>query len=357
MKAWQMTALDSGLHLADIPEPRLRAGGATLDVLAAMIPAYTGQLVAGGRGGFPTPIVLGPGGIGRVIDTADDVFAVEPGDIVAATAIFRSNRTDDAQEALLGWTGIGGEGRPTPTTDRMRDVWRDGLFAERALQPERTLVALPGADTYPEPERLAFLEWLCIAGEGIDRAGIRPGHAVGVIGATGQLGTAAVLVALARGAAAVVAVGRNRATLDTLAQLDPRVLPVPLSGDRTADARAILAAAGPLDAVVDTLGMVSGPEPTMAGYDAIQLDGTWVLVGGVRQELPIRYDDLMHRRLTVRGSWMCHETTVREIWSSIRHGVLDLSILNVTVVGLADPAAALSAAAAAHGPNIVVLVP
>ncbi len=357
MKAWQMTALDSGLHLADVPEPRLRGGGATLDVLAAMIPAYTANLVAGGRGGFPTPIVLGPGGIARVTATADDVFAVQPGDIAVATAIFRSNRTDDAQEALLGWTGIGGDGRPTPTTDRMRDIWRDGLFAERALQPERTLVALPGADAYPAPERLAFLPWLSIAGEGIERAGVRPGHTVGVVGATGQLGAAAVLLALARGAAAVVAVGRNRTTLDALAGLDPRVLTVPLSGDRAADARAIRAAAGPLDAVIDTLGMVPGPEPTMAGYDAIRTDGTWVLVGGVRHELPIPYHDLMHRRLTVRGSWMGQDTTVREIWSMIRHGVVDLSVLDVTVVGLADPAAALSTAADAHGLNVVVLVP
>ncbi|MQY22775.1 zinc-binding dehydrogenase [Nocardia macrotermitis] len=357
MKAWQMMTLDSGLRLADVPEPRLRGGGATLDVLAAMIPAYTGQLVAGGRGGFPTPIVLGPCAIGRVSETADDVFAVRPGDIVAANAMFRSNRTDDSQEVLLGWTGIGGDGRPTPTTDRMREVWRDGLFAERGLQPERTLVALPGAQDYPEPERLAFLQWLVIAGEGIDRAGVRPGHTVGIVGATGQLGSAAVLVALARGASAVVAVGRNRATLDRLAAVDPRVLTVPLSGDRAVDARAIRAAAGPLDAVVDTLGMVPGPDPTMAGYDAIRTDGTLVLVGGVRHELPIPYHDLMHRRLTVRGSWMSGDSTVREIWSAIRHGVLDLSVLDVTVVGLADPAAALSAAADAHGLHIVVLVP
>ncbi len=357
MKAWQMTALDSGLNLADVPEPRLRGGGATLEVLAAMIPAYTGNLVAGQRGGFPTPIVLGPCGIARVTETADDVFAVQPGDIVAANAMFRSNRTDDPQEVLLGWTGIGGDGRATPTTDRMREVWRNGMFAERALQPERTLVALPGADAYPAPERLAFLQWLAIAGEGVERAGVRPGHTVGVIGATGQLGTAAVLVALARGAAAVVAVGRNRTTLDALAAIDPRVLTVPLSGDRTADGQTIRAAAGPLDAVLDTLGMVPGPEPTMAGYDAIRIDGTWVLIGGVRHELPIPYHDLMHRRLTVRGSWMAHDSTVREVWSMIRHGVLDLSVLDVTVVGLADPAAALSAAADAHGPSVVVLVP
>jgi alcohol dehydrogenase len=356
MKAWQMTSFGGGLRFADVSEPELRGGGATLDVLAAMIPSYTGDIVAGSRGGFPTPIVLGPTGIGWVTATAPDVFGVQPGDLVAANALFRSHRAADPQEVLLGWTGIGGDGHPTPTTDRMREVWRDGLFAERALQPERTLVALPGADAYPA-ERLAVLQWLVIAGEGIERAGVRAGATVAVVGATGQLGTAAVLVALARGAAAVVAVGRNRSALDRLSGLDPRVLTVRLTGDRGVDGRAIVAAAGPVDAVVDTLGPAPSAEPTMAGYDAIRPDGSLVLVGGVRENLPIPYGDLMHRQLTVRGSWMYHDTTVLDLWSMIRTGVLDLSVLDVTVVGLDDPVAALAAARHAHGLDVVVLVP
>ncbi len=351
-----MTTPGGGLHFADVPEPELRGGGVTLDVLAAMIPAYTVDIVAGTRGGFPTPIILGPTGIGRVTATAPDVFAVQPGDIVAATSLFRSNRVADPQEALLAWTGIGNDGRPTATTDRMREVWRDGLFAERALQPERVLIALPGAENYPA-ERLAFLQWLGIAGEGIERAGVRAGATVAVIGATGQLGSAAVLIALARGAAAVVAVGRNRDALDRLAGLDPRVLTVPLTGDRGVDGRAITAAAGPVDAVIDTLGAVPSAEPTMAGYDAIRTDGSWVLVGGVRENLPIPYGDFMHRRLTLRGSWMGHDTTLLDLWSMIRAGVLDLSVLDITVVGLDDPEAALAAAHNAHGLDVVVLVP
>jgi threonine dehydrogenase-like Zn-dependent dehydrogenase len=357
MKAWQISSPDSGIRLTELPEPRLRAGGATLDVLAVQIPAYTDVLVAGGRGEFPTPVVLGPCGIGRVTAIADDVFAVRQGDIVVANGLLRSGRVSEPEEALLAWTGIGGDGRATPTTDRMREVWRDGLSAERALLPERTLVALPGAGTYPEPERLAFLPWLAIAAEGVDRAAVRAGQVVAVVGATGQLGAAAVLVALARGAAAVVAVGRDRDSLDALAGLDRRVLPVRLTGDRGVDGRAIASAAGPVDAVVDTLGAVPDPNPTMAGYDAIRPDGNWVLVGGVRQDLPIPYGDFMHRRLTLRGSWLYRDTTVLELWSMVHAGVLDLSVLGVTVVGLADPASALDAAARSHGLNIVVLVP
>lgn len=352
-----MTTPDSGLHLAELADPAPRPGAAVVDVLAAHVPAYTGVLVAGGRGGFPTPIVLGTGGIGRVTQAADDVFAVQRGDVVVVNGLFRSGRVSEPEEVLLGWTGIGGDGRATATTERIRDVWRDGVFAERAVLPERTLIALPGADSYPAVERLAFLPWLGIAAEAVDRAGVRAGQVVAVVGATGQLGAAAVLLALARGAATVVAVGRNRGSLDALGALDPRVLPVALSGDRRTDARAILAAAGPVDAVVDALGAVPSADPTMAGYDAIRPDGTWVLVGGVRQDLPIPYSDFMHRRLTLRGSWMCGPAVILELWQLIRSGVLDLSVLDVRTVGLNDPSAAMDAAARTAGLQLVVLMP
>lgn len=357
MKAWQQRSPTGSLELVNLPDPQLRGGGATLDVLAAQVPAYTDVLVAGGRGGYPTPIVLGSGGIGRVTAVADDVFGVRTGDLVVANGLFRSGRTSQPEEALLGWTGIGGTGRATPETERMRNLWRDGMFAQRALQPERTLVALPGADTYPDTARLAFLGWLAIAGEAIDRARVKAGSTVVVVGATGQLGGAAVLVALARGAAAVVAFGRNPATLERLRALDRRVVAVPLTGDRDVDGTAIRTAAGPADAVIDTLGAVPDSAPTMAGYDALRTDGSWVLVGGVRQDLPIPYSDFMHRRLTLRGSWMYPPERILEIWSMIRGGVLDLGVLDLRTVSIDHPEAALKAARRSTGLQIVVLEP
>ncbi|GAA3046009.1 hypothetical protein GCM10010448_31170 [Streptomyces glomeratus] len=54
---------------------------------------------------------------------------------------------------------------------------------------------------------------------------------------------------------------------------------------------------------------------------------------------------------------MYRDTTVLELWSMVRNGVIDLSVLDVRVVGLDDPAAALAAASRSHGREIVVLVP
>ncbi|MGW5747512.1 zinc-binding dehydrogenase [Amycolatopsis sp. NPDC003861] len=348
MQAWIATEQD--VRLEEVPEPTLNGGGVLVEVLAAHVPAYTRAVVQGNRGGLPVPLVLGPSCVGRVLDVAPDVFHVAPGDLVLDTALLDAG---DGDEILVGWVGLGGSGAGSARTDRMRTVWRDGVFAEKALCAKETLVKLPGADSYPEPARLAFLPWLCIAASGVHAAGPLAGRDVAVVGATGQLGGAAVLTALAEGAATVTAVGRNEAALDRLAKLDPRVRTHRLTGDRAADAAGI----GPVDVAVDTLGATPSADATMAAYDSLRVRGTLVLVGGVRQDLPLPYGDLMHRRLTVRGSWMSDPETVTTVWNLVRSGLLDLSAVELVPTGLANPAAALDVAERTTGLGFVALVP
>jgi threonine dehydrogenase-like Zn-dependent dehydrogenase len=357
MRAWKLNEVGDGLRNEQVAEPVLRGGGVIIKVLAAAIPAYTGVLISGSRGSIPTPLVLGAACVGRVEAVADDVFNVAPGDVVVDNALLGSGDADEPQEILVGWTGVGGRGAATGTTTGMQAVWRDGVFAERALCPKECLVRLPGAGDHPRPEKLAFLPWLAIAAEGVHRAGLRAGHVAVVVGATGQLGGAATLVALAQGATRVVAVGRNTDALARLAALDRRVVPVPLAGDRATDAAAIIEAGGGADVVIDALGAVPSAGPTMAGYDSLRPGGTMVVIGGVRQDLAVPYGDLMRRRLTLRGSWMSPPATVLAVWRMVAAGVIDLDALGVRTVGLDDPAGALDLAAATSGPEFVALVP
>lgn len=350
MRAWTVASQDDGVRLSVVPAPTLQGGGVLVEVLAAHLPAYTKAVVRGNRGGLPVPLTLGPSCVGRVIDVAPDVFHVAPGDVVLDTALLGAGEGD---EILVGWVGLGGSGAGSARTERMRTVWRDGVFAERALCAKETIVRLPGAEHHPDPARLAFLPWLGIAAAGLHAAGPLPGRDVAVVGATGQLGGAAVLTALAEGAASVTAVGRNKAALDRLAELGPRVRTHRLTGDRAADAAGI----GPVDVALDALGATPTADATMAAYDSLRGRGTLVLVGGVRQDLAIPYGDLMHRRLTVRGSWMSDDATVSTVWNLVRSGLLDLSALEPLPVGLDDPASALDLAERTTGLGFVVLVP
>ncbi len=356
MRAWELDETDADLRLVQVPDPQVRAGAALVDVLAVHIPAYTSVLTTGLRGSVPTPLVLGTGGVGRVRSVADDVFGLRAGDVVLNAGLLRSGDVTDPEEFILSWTGIGGRGERTPDIARMQAQWRDGTFAERAVLPVQVLVRLPGAQDHPRPELLSVLPWLSIAAEGLVRGEQQPGDVVAVLGATGQLGGSAVLVALARGASRVVAVGRNRVALDRLAALDPRVATVPLTGDRARDAAAIRVAGEP-DLVLDTFGATSSAEPTLTGYDSLRPGGTLVLLGGVRHDLPLPYGHLMRRRQTVRGSWMARPETVSGVWRLVRSGAIDLNRITIRTVGLDDPAAALELAARSSGLDFVVLDP
>lgn len=358
MKAWTLDSTDTALQLQEVPEPLIRDGGAVLKMLAVQVPAYTRVLTVGGRGGIATPTVLGIGGIARVEAVADDVHTVRPGDIALCTGFLATGRVDEPEEVLLGWTGIGGRGTSSAATDAMRRVWRTGTFAERALMPASTLVALPGAERYPDLARLAFLPWLSVAAGAVERSALDPGDRLVVTGASGQLGGATVLLALARGAGTIAAVGRNSGSLERLAALDPRVRPVRSVGDRTADAAAIVdALGGEADVAIDALGPAPTADLTMAAFDVLRLDGMMVLLGGVRQTLPIPYEQLIHRRITLRGSWMASNQTAYSVWRQVQAGLIDLSALDVTTVGLDDPDAVLTLAEATNGLSIVALTP
>lgn len=360
MQAWTLDGSGSTLSVQEVPDPRVRSGGVVLRMLAVQVPAYTRVLVEGGRGGIATPTVLGIGGIGIVEEVADDVTTVRPGETALCTGFLRSGRVAEPEEVLLGWTGIGGRGATTATTDRMRRAWRTGTFAERTVMPGSAVLALPGAETYRHPTKLAFLPWLSVAAGAVERSGMTAGDRVVVLGASGQMGGAAVLLALTRGAAKVVAVGRDAGSLDRLQALDGRVRAVRSVGARDADAAAIAAAAGgDADVVIDALGPTPTPTPdlTMAGFDSVRTDGTMVLLGGVRQALPIPYDQLMRRRITLRGSWMCSEETAYRVWRQVQADVIDLSALEVTTVSIDDPAAALTQAEQIRGLSIAVLTP
>jgi alcohol dehydrogenase len=254
---------------------------------------------------------------------------------------------------LIGWTG-----NRSPRSRRMQQVWRDGSFAEKALYPARCLTPLPGADGV-DVAKLPFVASLAIADGALKRGGLRGGGQTLVInGATGQLGGAAVLVALARGAGRILATGRNREKLEELATLSSRIVACPLSGERAADAERLKELSdGGADLAVDYLGHAPTATATLAAIDALKLGGTAVLVGGVRHELPLSYQTIMRRQLTIRGSFMFDRDTALECWRLVRSGAIDLALVKPRAFKLDEIEAAMTAAATLNGFNVAVLLP
>jgi threonine dehydrogenase-like Zn-dependent dehydrogenase len=325
-----------------------------VSVLGVRIPSYTRDIVEGRIDrGLQTPLILGPTCIGRVERVGRHVFDLEPGQIVLCNSLLSSGDLGRPSDSvMIGWMG-----RASGRARTMHEAWRDGSFAERAHYPGSALTPLPGAEAW-DPARLTLIVSLAIAIAGLKRGGMAGGKAVIVTGATGQLGSAAVLYALSRGARRVVAVGRNPSKLERLAGLDRRVTPFIPSGDRRLDALALVNLCdGGADILSDNLGPTPTADVTLAGIDALRRDGVAVLLGGVERNLPLSYSQILQRRLTVTSSSMFDRETALEAWYLMKGGTVDFNMWSTRSFSLAEIEQAMDAAHDVQDFELAVLTP
>ena len=354
MKAAWLEAIGSPLKIREVADPAASASGVIVRVLAVRVPNYTRKIFDGSlKYDIHPPFVPGPTCVGQVESVGEDVFDVKIGDVVLCNSLLSSGDiAGSPDEILIAWTGSGSE-----RSRAMQEMWRDGSFAQLAHYPARCLTVLPEADQF-ERSLLPFLASIAIADGGLRRAELKAGQVVVIKGATGQLGGAAVLLALANGAAAVIAAGRNKQRLKTLSEIDSRVSAHVLFGERHRDADAIRAiAGGSVDTVIDYLADTATPDPTLAGFDALRLKGTMILVGGVSLALPLPYGQIMRRQLTIRGSFMFERADALRAWNLVRTGAVDLSIVTPHAFGLDGVEQAIDTALTLGGLDYALLLP
>ncbi len=126
-----------------------------------------------------------------------------------------------------------------------------GRLSSTTLYSSSTILRVPtenvkrlGAITSAEASQWCALGTLLVPYGGFLAANLQPGETVLVSGATGNFGSAAVSVALAMGAACVVAPGRNdRILADLVRRFGDRVKPVKLTGNESDDCESMKRAA------------------------------------------------------------------------------------------------------------------
>lgn len=126
-----------------------------------------------------------------------------------------------------------------------------GTFASRGLVDDEDLLPLPDgldpvlAAAVGNSGTAAYMPL-------VERAGLRPGETVLVLGASGAVGQLAVQVARGHGAARVVGVARDASALDHLLTLGAEAV-VDLRAGESADdlTERLLAASGPVDVILD----------------------------------------------------------------------------------------------------------
>ena len=187
-------------------------------------------------------------------------------------------------------------------------------------------------------------------------ANLQPGEIVLVSGATGNFGSSAVAVALAMGAACVVAPGRNETMLaDLERRFGPRVRSVKLSGNEEEDReRMKRAAPGAIDCVLDIMPPSVATSVVRAALMTVRPHGRVVLMGGVGMlggaGLELAYPWIMRNCISIHGVWMYPPDATIRLVNLIRAGLLRLDQFDMTIFDLDHANDAVAHAAKNSGP-------
>ena len=220
------------------------------------------------------------------------------------------------------------------------------------------MTAINGLDAI-DPVQLAVLPRFAVPYGGLIRARLAAGETIIVSGATGAYGAAAVLLAVALGAARVVAAGRNASKLDAVQRAaGPRVATVALSGDVKADAESLRAAAGGgAHAALDIVGNAQDANATLAALRALRRGGRLALMGSMGVPLPISYLEVMLNNLEIVGRFMYPRDVFRRLCDLAWSGLLNIDAIRTRSFALDALPAAMEAAAHADGLECIVVKP
>ncbi|GLH75889.1 alcohol dehydrogenase [Bradyrhizobium sp. SSBR45G] len=348
MKAAVLKRFGSPLEIEHVEDPMLGTGEVIVDVVAAGVLSYANEVFSGERKYLlELPVIPGTGGIGRVSAIGPDATHLAIGDWVFCDPTVRSRDNVIAPDITL--QGLSARG---PGGLKLQQHFRHGSFAERIRLPTENAKPIGSIDV-GDAARWCALGALLVPYGGFLAAALQPGETVLVSGATGRFGSAAVAVALAMGAAAVVAPGRNEATLAELQRrFGPRVHPVSLSGHASDDTeRMKRAVPGSIDCVLDIMPPSVTTDVVRSAVMAVRPYGRVVLMGGVGMlggpGLDLPYPWIMRECITIHGAWMYPpDATVRMV-GLVRSGLLDLTQFEPTCFDL-DHANEAVAHAAAH---------
>ena len=107
------------------------------------------------------PFTPGTGAIATVEAIANDVFGLEIGQKVFCDPyIYSRNVSAEPDGILLGWTGL------AEASPRLQSLWKDGVFAEKAIFPAECLTPIAEAKTISS-DRLIYLDYLTVSYGGL----------------------------------------------------------------------------------------------------------------------------------------------------------------------------------------------
>lgn len=328
MRAARLHPNANSLSVEDISDPILRPGAALVRIEAAFVSPFTGHIVDGSRGYLtpPRPFTPGMDAIGRVEAVSSSVHSLSAGDLVFCDGYYEPDPLAyPPRRAFIG-NFVG-----APHSIPLLEEWPDGVYADKVCLPAECLVRIVPAPPF-RPEILCRLGWLGTAYAGLRRLNIPPGAVVGINGASGLLGSSAVITALALGASKVYAIGRREEPLRAIASVDNRV-------EAVTDASSL----PPIDIALSSVDgdAIASVEAVLA---KVKRRGGLVIVGAPDAPLSVPVRWLMANEIAIRGSYWFDHPHVIEMLRLAASGQMDLSCFDAQVFPLDRVNEALQAA-------------
>jgi NADPH:quinone reductase-like Zn-dependent oxidoreductase len=328
------------MSVVEKPTPQPGPGSAIIQVLAASVLTYGGEVYSGRRP-YPQPRDFVPGlsAIGRIAAVGEDSTTLTPGQLIYFDCYIHG-RDDPSALILHGlFSGV------NPQSNKLfEQTWRDSTYAEYAKVPlencfpldeaRLTGISSNGGFEYTA-EDLLYLGTVSVGLGGLRDVGVMAGEKVIIAPAAGAFGSATVVAAVAMGAR-VVAIGRNLETLQHVKNLrgsEGQIEIIQMTGDVDADIEA-LTQDGPADVFFD----ISPAEAANSTHyeaciRALRRGGRMSYMGAA-QQLTLPAALMMRSDMCFKGKWMYTKDDIRVMIKLAETGFMKLGIsAGITTVG------------------------
>jgi L-iditol 2-dehydrogenase len=283
------------------------------------------------RGHFPVPnmpLIPGHEFSGHVVQLGSAVQRIDVGDFVTADINIGCGRCYYCRHQLRMFC---------PQLSQI-GVHRDGAFAEYVKAPADAVYRLPEDMS---PEQAAYVEPLACAVHGQERADLRPGSTVVVLGG-GPMGLVHIQLSRLRGATRIIATEPNATRRAKATELGADVVVDPTAENAVAVVRELTEGRG-ADSVIEAVG---SPATYRDAFEMVRRGGTIVAYGAAPSdlELPFKPFEVYSKELTIVGSYAGTYATWPEAIELIRAGRFDPDKIISEVVPLARVVEAIDAA-------------
>lgn len=330
MKSARLHELGKPLVIEEAPIPELSDEDILVEVQSAFIaPSMKDILTPGGNFIRPTlPSIFGTDAVGTISKIGKKVKRLKEGQKVWVNSLLYYKNDEYAlmgREALSDSMAFQGMFTFNPNNVHLLDEYQ-GAYAQFIKTPSTNVTVLP--DNFPN-EQAVRIGYLGTAYQALKYANVHYGSTVLINGATGTVGTSAVLLSLAMGATKIIAVANKKDRLEKIRQINPSVISVLslLDGEVTGKIKELTNGKG-AESFVDCLQYVDTGSTHQCLY-AVRKGGTVVLIGGATGNINVPYGFLLGTEIKLTGSLWFHNFDGDEIVNLAQSNLLNLNLFDV----------------------------